>query len=431
MLGPACAEPAMVKDQDGIHAELVVSEAAARLQWRFTKPPPHPLDQVVASIGGRPLGTPTITAARSSAVVALLDISGIHRQEQIERSKMAMLLLAARKPEDVAMAFAVYALEGSLLVPAGDDPNAILDLLARIPALDEEANLSGALISSMRMLENLPATRRAIYVLCDGHNDGTIALADLGELARRTGVNLFFIVAPSDRTADVPALARLAEATGGRLVEAKDIAAFLADPFAALDSGAELVFPLDAARRFFWQPQSTIQVVMRYGDKSLEMTAPVVVTSASIADTAAYAWRDHAMFVVAAGGCLALVLGGAGWLGFSRRRSAAMEGSPAATIHAVIEDVEGGRVFPLNRPLTRIGRGGDNDIIIDDATVGRAHAIIQQVGDDTFAITDQASANGTELNNVRIETARLGDGDIISLGTRTLRFRVHAGTRTR
>lgn len=58
-----------------------------------------------------------------------------------------------------------------------------LKLLAEIPPLDEEAKFSGALISSTRTLEKLPAARRTIYVLADGHNDNPIAASDFVKLA--------------------------------------------------------------------------------------------------------------------------------------------------------------------------------------------------------------------------------------------------------
>jgi hypothetical protein len=80
---------------------------------------------------------------------------------QIDRFKAAMLLVT-RKAAHQQIAFAVYALEGSLLVPQGDDPNEIISLLRQIPALDQEGNLSGALVSSTRTLQAIAADRRAI-----------------------------------------------------------------------------------------------------------------------------------------------------------------------------------------------------------------------------------------------------------------------------
>lgn len=417
------------KDQDGISADLSVTESDVQLRWRFAKKLSQPLDRIVATVNGRPLGVPTIesfvAAGQTTAVIALLDISGLQRLEQIERFKMTMLLLAARKAAHTQLAFAVYALEGSLLVPASDDPKDTLALLAQIPALDEEANLSGALISSVRTLEKLPADRRAIYVLSDGHNDSTIAPTDLAELARSAGVALFFLVAPSDRAADLPALSKLSDATGGELVEDKNIATFLGDPFALMDSGARLRFPLEGARRFFWESQSNLQVVIHYGDKQLEMNSSVAVAPATLTDTVVYAWQDHPSGVFAAGGLIALVLGGAGMLGLRRRGARRRPISYAPQVSqadAVLQDIESGAIYLLKHPLMRIGRNSDNDIVLDDPTIGRSHAIVQRVGERVFTITDQSSANGTLVNGVIIDTAKVSNGDVISIGAKTLRF---------
>ena len=70
----------------------------------------------------------------------------------------------------------------------------------------------------------------------------------------------------------------------------------------------------------------------------------------------------------------------------------------------------------------RIGRNSDNDIVLDDPTIGRSHAIVQRVGERVFTITDQSSANGTLVNGVIIDTAKVSNGDVISIGAKTLRF---------
>jgi hypothetical protein len=428
LAGAAEPSPPLRISRDGIQAELSVNDANAELRWQFTRPPSHPIDQITATVNDRPLGVPTISPypapGHVTAAIALLDVSGLQRRDQIERFKMAMLLLAGRKAVHDQVAFAVYALEGSLLVPTSDDPGETLALLAQVPPLDEEANLSGALISAMRTLEKLPADRRAIYVLTDGHNDSPIALASLAELAHATGVTLFFLLAPGDRAVDLPALRALAEASGGQLVEDKDLATFLGEPFALLDSGAQLQFPLAAARRFFWEPQANLAVVIHYGDKQLALNSTAAVANAAPGETAVYAWQRYPAAVAAAGGLGLLALGGLGWLGFRRPRSGRLRVEPAQAAGAIaaIEDVTSGAVYPLKHPLMRIGRSSDNDIVLDEATVGRAHAIIQQVGAHSFSITDQASANGTLVNQQQIDTAKLKDGDLISIGATTLRF---------
>ncbi|MGQ0686120.1 FHA domain-containing protein [Bradyrhizobium sp.] len=424
-IGPQAraADAPIVKAQDGILAELTVTGSEALVRWRFLRKPSRPIDQVAATYNGRPLGIPTVEpypgAGQAVAAIALLDVSGTQREEQIERFKQAMLLLAARKPTHVQLGFAVYALEGHLLVPTGGDAKETLALLAAVPPLDEEANLSGALVSSIRTLGALDADRRAVFVLTDGHNDGAVALGDVATLAQSLGVSLFFLIAPG-RAADVTALALLAESTAGQLVNDKDIATFLGDPFALLNSGAQVRFPLGGARKFLWDSRSELQAEIRYGDGRIDIATSANIAAASTRDTAAYLWHAHTMSVVVAGGMIFALLGAAALAG--TRKRAARPPPPGVGAAAVIEDMQSGRHYPLTAPFLRIGRSPENDLVINEPTVGRSHAIVQQVGDLAFSITDQSSANGTLVNGHRIASAMLADGDVISIGSRGLRF---------
>jgi hypothetical protein len=81
-----------------------------------------------------------------------------------------------------------------------------------------------------------------------------------------------------------------------------------------------------------------------------------------------------------------------------------------------------GRVFPLHRSPTTLGRSPDNDIILDDRRVSRHHA--QLVADGgSLLLHDLKSANGTWVNGRRITEQQLVPGDLISFGGVELVFR--------
>jgi VWFA-related protein len=66
--------------------------------------------------------------------------------------------------------------------------------------------------------------------------------------------------------------------------------------------------------------------------------------------------------------------------------------------------------------LTHIGRGRDNHVVLDDPTVSRRHAWIKAEGED-FVIFDVGSANGTYVNDVRLENPQhLNNGDVVRFG---------------
>jgi FHA domain len=78
----------------------------------------------------------------------------------------------------------------------------------------------------------------------------------------------------------------------------------------------------------------------------------------------------------------------------------------------------------MPRELLSIGRGEDNDLVLDEATVHRYHAIIQRTPDALFLIKDLGGpgGNGVFVNDERVIEAHLLDADKISLGSATLVF---------
>ncbi len=63
-----------------------------------------------------------------------------------------------------------------------------------------------------------------------------------------------------------------------------------------------------------------------------------------------------------------------------------------------------------------IGRARDNQLVLDNATVSRHHAWVKSEG-ETFLVFDVGSANGTFVNDERVEEPRpLESGDIVRFG---------------
>jgi Inner membrane component of T3SS, cytoplasmic domain len=85
-----------------------------------------------------------------------------------------------------------------------------------------------------------------------------------------------------------------------------------------------------------------------------------------------------------------------------------------------------GRRFRFEAERISIGRGTDNDVVLNDAGVSRFHARIERRG-AAWVLIDRGSANGTELNGAALAVAAtLQDGDRIRLGKVTFEFRAGA-----
>jgi pSer/pThr/pTyr-binding forkhead associated (FHA) protein len=95
-------------------------------------------------------------------------------------------------------------------------------------------------------------------------------------------------------------------------------------------------------------------------------------------------------------------------------------------LHTVESNVIG--EHPLEEGLFRIGRKTGNDMQPDDASVSGNHAVIAVTPsaymDDMYEVSveDLGSTNGTYVNGKRIIKQLLKHGDVLTLGTMTLKF---------
>jgi pSer/pThr/pTyr-binding forkhead associated (FHA) protein len=74
-----------------------------------------------------------------------------------------------------------------------------------------------------------------------------------------------------------------------------------------------------------------------------------------------------------------------------------------------------GSRIALDTDEVSIGRHPESDIFLDDVTVSRRHALVRRVGSE-YHVSDAGSLNGTYVNQSRVETALLNDGDEVQIG---------------
>ncbi len=95
-------------------------------------------------------------------------------------------------------------------------------------------------------------------------------------------------------------------------------------------------------------------------------------------------------------------------------RTAVGTQTATATLRAVRGPFQGSN-HPLLGAATRIGRLSDNEVVLDDGSVSRHHAVIIDTG-TSYVISDLRSANGVHVGGQRIRgTATLADGDLVRI----------------
>lgn len=98
--------------------------------------------------------------------------------------------------------------------------------------------------------------------------------------------------------------------------------------------------------------------------------------------------------------------------------------TPDEAVLTVVEAADNsmmGRRFAFGQSIS-IGRGQDNDIVIQDGYVSHRHAVIELLN-NLYVIQDLGSVNRTYVNGQEISGRQyLQTGDTISIGTVTFQF---------
>jgi len=87
----------------------------------------------------------------------------------------------------------------------------------------------------------------------------------------------------------------------------------------------------------------------------------------------------------------------------------------------IVQSPGGQSVVPLDDRAVSVGRGTDNDIVIDDPRASRKHLVVEP-RPGGYRVIDSGSQNGTIRNGRRIRSAPLHCGDVISVGQTRIRF---------
>ena len=76
---------------------------------------------------------------------------------------------------------------------------------------------------------------------------------------------------------------------------------------------------------------------------------------------------------------------------------------------------ESGSRYLLDEDEITVGRDPSSDILLDDSTVSRTHAVFRRVNGN-YSVIDAGSLNGTYVNRQRVNSQELKNGDEIILG---------------
>jgi FHA domain-containing protein len=88
---------------------------------------------------------------------------------------------------------------------------------------------------------------------------------------------------------------------------------------------------------------------------------------------------------------------------------------------ASVEGVEIKHVY-LQKDRTTLGRGADNDIVLDNMIVSGHHCAFELRGLADVFIEDLGSTNGTYINGKMVKRQKLSDGEVVAIGNFRIQY---------
>jgi pSer/pThr/pTyr-binding forkhead associated (FHA) protein len=88
----------------------------------------------------------------------------------------------------------------------------------------------------------------------------------------------------------------------------------------------------------------------------------------------------------------------------------------------VVRGATAGETLELAGEVTTVGRQKGNDLVLDDVTVSRHHALFTITASGRVTVRDLNSLNGTYVNGSRVEEVTLRTFDEVQIGKFKLTF---------
>ncbi len=440
--------------------------AKTRLECDYRLLNPSRLEQVSARIGNlnlpAPVRAPQPKPRRGGAILILVDTSDPARRAAVEKNVEHINALIDAAGAEFRLGLAAFDSDFELLAAIGSSPAVVRAAASMLSPAGPTTELYRNALEAVRVLEQTPAERRALVIMSDGlAEDRAYFHRDVVSAAQTAGVNIFGIGYPRSVPLSVglQSLRRLAEETGGRYADTgvrfELPGDFLDQALASLQSDGRLTLNFGSAARAGLGGEQTIELEFELADGRASAKLPVrvpgeVTTEAAAPEAEPVTANDNAApdspfpraptaatvqlwYVMLPGALLvALLL----FLMFSLRtrrgddesdggNEDALSTGPMKAMRwsAYLESRDDGNLrHAVTRAAFRIGRHSENDLSIRDASVSRQHAEIHRRRDGTFTITDLDSMNGVFVNQKKIDSVTIRDGDIIEIGDASFCF---------
>ena len=401
----------------------------------------------------------------TTAILILVDTSDPARQPVIEKKKSHIGALLGEAAAHHEFGLATFDTDLYLLAPVGTSSDEIEQAARSLRATGKTTELYRNVQEAVRMIARSSASRKVLLIMSDGlAEDYAYHHEDVISLAREYGVIINSIGYPRSvaKSVALQTIRRLSAESGGAYVQANHVdysvpQGFFKRMLAALDSGGKLEFDLSSLTASGAGPVD-LSLAFQTTEHSFLILAPVVLpgtagmfrteSTADLDSTrrdsvqtthqavpappplrpaatvpARPMWPWFIVFIA----LLALILTTVIVLFLRVRRAEQRRASdpllkPLA--YLIASDGSNNRHIVDKTPW-RIGRSRNNDLTLSDHSVSRIHAEIRSNDEGALSLNDLESLNGVFVNDNRIESIQLREGDAVDIGDVRLSFTLH------
>lgn len=455
---------------DNIHLSCEKTAVAERLSCDYRLVEPVIISNVNARVGDKALSLEDVAdypaQDSTTAILFIVDTSDPAREPVIRKNRRDLEVMLAAAAPHFQFGLARFDKGFRVLAPVGSSNRDLLQSVQTLHATGKITELYRSMLSAIDLLDRVDADRKSIYLMSDGlAEDKAYYHDDVVKAAKEAGIIITSLGYPRSisQSVGLQTIRRLSEETGGRYIEADNNhelpEEFTADPFATIDNGGSFMLDMPTLVSAGLETELlTLEIETAKGRYAAAIPLPVpdrpppeqavsneTATPAPATvekpdttqpvrvitrETAAqpfnkWFWYGIPIALIA---LLTLTIGMLLISNFRQNRKTPQKqsiGKFKPYAYLVLQD-ETKKRYAITRTTWRIGRGSDNEMILNDSSVSRRHAEIHRDKGDLFTIFDLDSLNGVYINNNKVSKTLLHEGDIIEIGDINLRFTLHS-----
>ena len=400
--------------------------------------PPIPVARIEGEINSTALPEPKLTPypaeGQTTAILFLIDTSDPARKKVVDAVVRDVRAMIGHAQPYHRLGLATFDSAMTMRAEVGASPEAMQRALAAVLAAGKRTELFRRGAEAVLKLAEVKSTRKALFLFSDGRAEDdpkAYPLSYMADTAITADVRVYAFcytgVAPPPISCQN--LSRLAEETGGVYFAASRALTLPAEataaPFIGIDNGGRAVFDLAPAAAALIGGKRDLRLVAELTRASAASSSPSRSSCRPCPSSIARSKTDNLPWTGAAVAAILAIIGLSIYAAFfllrQRHDTVALQ-HPVAYLEFLDGD---GTRHPMIGGALRIGRSAGNEVRLANTSVSAHHAEIHRRRDGTFIITDLKSMNGVAVNEAKVATAELHDGDEIDLGEVRFRFFVN------